>query len=149
MIVINNATHSNDNINNKHNRAMEGDEEASCCRRGGGVIAFHNGNMLLVEDPYFAHTLHSLSSSTPCGSSSSFSLTLLDSIGLLLLCTDLIFAYLTVGETVNVQLYDPELGAMILSSKWSSMLALTCLGGVQRHHNQQGTGSGQWMEITE
>ncbi len=105
--------------------SMRRDEEASCCCRGGGVIAFHNENMLLVEDPYFVHTLHSLSSSAPCGNSLSSSATLFDSIGLLLLCTDLICAYLTVWEMVNVQLYDPELGAMIMSSKWLSMLALT------------------------
>ncbi len=129
IAVIDNAANSNDNMNNKCNHAMEGDEEASCGRRGGGVIAFHNRNMLLVDDPYFAYTLRSLSSSASCSNSLSSSSTLFDSIGLLLLCTDFIFAYLIAWEMANVQLYDPELGAMLLSSKWLSMLALTCMGG--------------------
>ncbi len=146
MAVINYAANSNDNenVNNKHDRSMEGDEEASCCHRGGGVIAFHNGNTLLVADPYFAHTLCSLSSSAPCGNSLSSSSTLFDSIGLLLFCTDLIFVYLKVRETANVQLYDPELGTMILSSKWSSMLTLTYPGGCVAITTKWAV---QWMKI--
>ncbi len=45
------------------------------------------------------------------------------------MCTDLIFAYLLVWDRSNVQLYNHELGAMILSSNWLSTLALMCPGG--------------------
>ena len=92
------------------------------------MIAFHNGNALSEEDPYFPHTRPS-SYSDPDVESSSSSPSSFDSIRSLLSRTDLIFAYSTVWETSKVRPYDPTLGAMVLSSKWSSALASTCRDG--------------------
>ena len=127
-----------DDVDDERERATGGndDDDASRRRGGGGTIAFHNGNALSEEDPYFAHTRRSSSSSssttTTAGgdeSSSSPSTSSFDSIRSLLSRTDLLFAYSTVWETSKVRPFDPELGAMVLSSKWSSTLASTCKEG--------------------
>jgi hypothetical protein len=124
----------------ERDRATGGDDDDDASSRsgGGGTIAFHNGNALSAEDPYFPHTRRSSSSyyttttTTTTGgdeSSSSPSTSSFDSIRSLLSRTDLLFAYSTVWETSKVRPFDPELGAMVLSSKWSSTLASTCKEG--------------------
>ncbi|KAL7532513.1 hypothetical protein ACHAWF_004160 [Thalassiosira exigua] len=85
---------------------------------GGGddrhpTMSFHNGNALPVEDPYYA----------PTDPSSA------DAIRALLSKTDLLFAYSTVWETDPVRPFDPDLGAMVLSKKWSGTLAASCPRG--------------------
>lgn len=85
---------------------------------GGRIIGFHNGNVLHQD------SIGSPSSST--SSSPTFSSSSINSIRLQLSQTNLLFAYSTVWETSR---FDPELGAMILSSKWSNKLASACSDG--------------------
>jgi len=82
--------------------------------KGDSSIAFHNGNALLVKDPYYSH---STSEDTT------------NSIQSLLSKTDLLFAYSTVWETDPIQPFDPKLGAMVLAPKWSQTLARLCPNG--------------------
>ena len=116
--------------------AVDGDDKVD--NDGGRIISFHNGNALSSEDPYFTnkrprtstssdHTKddESSSSSAPSPTYSST----YDSIRSLLSRTDLIFAYSTVWETSKIRPYDTNLGAMVLSSKWSRTLASTCKDG--------------------
>ena len=77
------------------------------------VMAFHNGNALPIEDPYYA----------PSSARSD------EEIRTLLSETDLLFAYSTVWETNAAQPFHPEMGAMILSPKWSATLAELCPKG--------------------
>ena len=81
------------------------------------IIAFHNGNALLMDDPYYAHTQEDQNSSQH------------SAIRSLLSETDLLFAYSTVWETNPARPFDPELGAMMLSPKWSETLASLCPDG--------------------
>ena len=80
-------------------------------------IKFHNGNALLVEDPYFPTQSNDGSSSNN------------QSIQSLLAETTLLFAYSTVWETDPSIQFDPDLQAMILSPKWSQTLAELCPNG--------------------
>lgn len=85
---------------------------------GGQIIAFHHGNALSQD------SIGSPSSST--SSSPTFSSSSINSIQSQLSQTNLLFAYSTVWETSR---FDPGLGAMILSSKWSNTLASACSNG--------------------
>lgn len=76
-------------------------------------ISFYNGNVLAGKDPYFLNTQ-----------------TDNDTIQSILSEANLLFAYSTVWETDSAQSFNPELGAMVLSSKWSQRLASTCQNGV-------------------
>jgi len=76
-------------------------------------LSFYNGNVLPGKDPYFQTTQ-----------------TDNDTIQSILSQADLLFAYSTVWETDSAQSFNPELGAMVLSSKWSQALASTCQNGV-------------------
>jgi len=89
---------------------------------GGSEIAFHNGNALPIEDPYYTRTNAQQSGSSDDDDDHS-------SIQSLLSRTDLLFAYSTVWETDPIRPFDPELGAMVLSSKWSQTLASSCRNG--------------------
>jgi hypothetical protein len=80
----------------------------------GSQIVFHNGNALPVEDPFFQFSQST--DDTPA-------------IQTLLSRTSLLFAYSTVWETDPTQQFHPELGAMILSPKWSQTLASQCQNG--------------------
>ena len=82
-------------------------------------IMFHNGNALLVEDPYFT-----TQSTEDINKDDSVALN--HSIQSLLSETKLLFAYSTVWETDPTLPFDPDMGAMILSPKWSQTLALLC-----------------------
>ena len=79
-------------------------------------IQFHNGNAILSQDPYYKSTVEDSDTSRSC-------------IQSLLAKTSLIFAYSTVWETDSLQPFNEELGAMILSPKWSKTLASTCHNG--------------------
>ncbi|KAL3815775.1 hypothetical protein ACHAXA_001669 [Cyclostephanos tholiformis] len=126
-----------DMMTNNTDDAAQGDDKVD--DDGGRIITFHNGNALSLEDPYFAHNrpLSSTSSnhldddksSTSSSSSPPSHLSTFDSIRSLLSRTDLIFAYSTVWETSKIRPYDTNLGAMVLSSKWSRTLASTCKDG--------------------
>ena len=83
------------------------------------IIAFHNGNALSQE------SIRSPSSSTSSSISFSSSSSI-NSISSQLSQTNLLFAYSTVWETSR---FDPVLGALILSSKWSNTLASACSNG--------------------
>ena len=72
-------------------------------------LSFYNGNVLLGNDPYFQETESDN-----------------DTIQTILSEANLLFAYSTVYA---VQSFNPELGAMVLSSKWSQTLAKTCQNG--------------------
>ena len=87
--------------------------DSSSDESSSSLIEFHNGNALPEEDPYYALTPSSTS----------------NAIQSLLSRTDLLFAYSTVWETNAVQPFHPELGAMILSEKWSKTLASICPNG--------------------
>jgi len=76
-------------------------------------ISFYNGNVLPGIDPYFQNTL--------CDN---------DTVQSILSEANLLFAYSTVFETDSLQSFNPALGAMVLSSKWSQTLASTCQNGV-------------------
>ena len=86
-------------------------------------IELHNGNALLVEDPYFPKQL-----STVDGSSNESDMSH-ESIQSLLSQTTILFAYSTVWETDSIQPFNPEVQAMVLSSKWSQTLASLCPNG--------------------
>ena len=81
-------------------------------------ITFHQGNALLVEDPYFPSRSNSdvIHDSTKSQKS----------IRSVLSRATLLFAYSTVWETDH---FDPNLQAMILSRKWSQTLASLCQDG--------------------
>ncbi|KAL7487139.1 hypothetical protein ACHAW6_012740 [Cyclotella cf. meneghiniana] len=83
-------------------------------------IEFHNGNALLVDDPYFS-TAKDRKHDNP--------LTNRNSIQSVLSEATLLFAYSTVWETDPSRAFDPELQAMILSPKWSQTLASLCPSG--------------------
>jgi hypothetical protein len=83
-------------------------------------IAFHNGNALLVEDPYFP-----LQSSDGSDDNAEVS----KEIQSIISQSTLVFAYSTVWETDPVKPFDPDLQAMILSPKWSQTLAGLCPSG--------------------
>lgn len=76
-------------------------------------ISFYNGNVLPGIDPYFQNTQSEN-----------------DTVQSILSQANLLFAYSTVWETDAAQSFNPELGAMVLSSKWSQTLASTCQNGV-------------------
>ena len=76
-------------------------------------ISFYNGNVLPGIDPYFQNTQADN-----------------DTVQSILSQANLLFAYSTVWETDSAQSFNPELGAMVLSSKWSQTLASTCQNGV-------------------
>ncbi len=82
-----------------------------------GVISFYNGNTLHTTteevNPYFQN---------PQSDN--------DTVQSVLSQANLLFAYSTVWETDSAQSFNPELGAMVLSSKWSETLASTCQNGV-------------------
>ena len=80
-------------------------------------IVFHNGNALLVDDPYFSFA------------KDDNTLTTRNSIQSVLSRATLLFAYSTVWETDPSQAFDTELQAMILSPKWSQALASLCPPG--------------------
>lgn len=86
-------------------------------------IAFHNGNALLVDDPYYPKNTHGASSSQEADTTTE------DNIQSILSNTNLLFAYSTVYETNKAQPFNPELQAMILSPKWSQTLASVCSEG--------------------
>jgi hypothetical protein len=88
-------------------------------------IVFHNGNALLSQDPYYKSTTIQSSQDEEEDSNTSNSC----SIQSLLSKTSLIFAYSTVWETDSLQPFNKELGAMVLSPKWSKTLASTCHNG--------------------
>ena len=78
------------------------------------VISFFNANVLPEEtNPYFQN---------PQSDN--------DSVRSVLSEANILFAYSTVWETDAAQSFHPELGAMVLSSKWSETLATTCQNGV-------------------
>ncbi|KAL7453385.1 hypothetical protein ACHAWC_005067 [Mediolabrus comicus] len=76
-------------------------------------ISFYNGNALRGEDPYFQDTESDD-----------------ETIQSILSEANLLFAYSTVWETDSSQSFNPELQAMVLSSKWSKSLAAVCQDGV-------------------
>lgn len=76
-------------------------------------ISFYNGNALGGEDPYFQDTASDD-----------------ETIQSILSEASLLFAYSTVWETDSSQPFNPELQAMVLSSKWSKSLAAVCQNGV-------------------
>mmetsp|Transcript_4502 Transcript_4502/g.6887 ORF Transcript_4502/g.6887 Transcript_4502/m.6887 type:complete len:320 (-) Transcript_4502:364-1323(-) len=76
-------------------------------------ISFYNGNVLPGIDPYFQNTQADN-----------------DTVQSIMSQANLLFAYSTVWETDSAQSFNPELGAMVLSSKWSQTLASTCQNGV-------------------
>lgn len=76
-------------------------------------ISFYNGNVLPGIDPYFQNTQSDN-----------------DTVQSILSQANLLFAYSTAWETDSDQSFNPELGAMVLSSKWSQTLASTCQNGV-------------------
>ena len=88
-------------------------------------IVFYNGNALLCQDPYYKSTTMQSSQDGEEDSNTSSSC----SIQSLLSKTSLIFAYSTVWETDSLQPFNKELGAMVLSPKWSKTLASTCHNG--------------------
>lgn len=77
------------------------------------IISFYNGNALGGEDPYFQDTESDD-----------------ETIQSILSEANLLFAYSTVWETDSSQSFNPELQAMVLSSKWSKSLASVCQNGV-------------------
>lgn len=78
------------------------------------TISLYNGNALIGrKDPYFHKTQSDK-----------------NTIQSILSQANLLFAYSTVFETDSAQSFNPELQAMVLSSKWSKSLALTCQNGV-------------------
>ncbi|KAL9184770.1 hypothetical protein ACHAXT_012740 [Thalassiosira profunda] len=81
----------------------------------GSRIGFHNGNALLTEDPYYNQSPSSDATHA--------------NIRSLLSQTDLLFAYSTVWETNPSRPFDPELGAMVLSPKWSKAFSELCPEG--------------------
>ena len=85
-------------------------------------IVLHNGNALLVEDPYFPIQ------STTDGDSNESNISH-ESIQSLLAETTLLFAYSTVWETDSIQPFDPDIQAMVLSPKWSQTLTSLCPNG--------------------
>jgi hypothetical protein len=85
-------------------------------------IVFHNGNALLVEDPYFPSATEDVESNNNNAATNK-------SIQSLLSHTTLLFAYSTVWETDIAQPFNPDLQAMILSPKWSQTLASLCPNG--------------------
>ena len=87
-------------------------------------IQFHNANAILSQDPYYKST--TIQSSQDDEEDSYTSRSCIQS---LLAKTSLIFAYSTVWETDPLQPFNEELGAMILSPKWSKTLASTCHNG--------------------
>ena len=87
-------------------------------------IQFHNANAILSQDPYYKFTTMQSSQDDEEDSDTSSSC-----IQSLLAKTSLIFAYSTVWETDPLQPFNEELGAMILSPKWSKTLASTCHNG--------------------
>ena len=84
------------------------------------TIALHNGNALLVDDPYY---------NLPKVGGEDESTSTHSTIQSLLSKTDVLFAYSTVWETNSAQPFNPELQAMILSPKWSQTLATICSNG--------------------
>ena len=79
-------------------------------------ISFYNGNVLHTTEetnPYFQN---------PQSDN--------DTVQSVLSQANLLFAYSTAWETDSAQSFNPELGAMVLSSKWSETLAATCQNGV-------------------
>lgn len=72
-------------------------------------LSFYNGNVLLGHDPYFQET------ESDNGTIQS-----------ILSEANLLFAYSTVWEAES---FNPDLGAMVLSSKWSQTLAKACQNG--------------------
>lgn len=99
---------------------IDEDEEGDNASSGSSCqISFHNGNALPVQDPYFTRTT---------GSQEQQQRTDVE-IQSLLSRTDLIFAYSTVWETDSLNPFNPDLQAMVLSSKWSSTLAESCKSG--------------------
>eukprot|EP00804_Cyclotella_cryptica_P002730 CCRYP_009641-RA/>CCRYP_009641-RA protein AED:0.22 eAED:0.22 QI:10/1/1/1/0/0/2/481/437 len=83
-------------------------------------IEFHNGNALLVDDPYFPSAKDGKHGDN---------VTTRTSIQSVLSQATLLFAYSTVWETDPSQPFNPELQAMILSPKWSQALASLCPRG--------------------
>jgi len=85
-------------------------------------VTFHNGNALLVDDPYFAqHNAqddnHDVNENRK------------NSIQSILSQAKLLFAYSTVWETDSMQPFHQDMQAMILSPKWSQTLASLCPRG--------------------
>ena len=86
------------------------------------TIALHNGNALLVDDPYY-------NLPTAVGEDETTTTSTHSTIQSLLSKTNILFAYSTVWETNSIQPFNPELGCLILSPKWSSTLAEVCSNG--------------------
>jgi hypothetical protein len=86
----------------------------------GSKIALHNGNALLVDDPYFP-----LPSTGETEGNTDANKVIQSTLSQ----STLVFAYSTVWETDPIQPFDPDLQAMILSPKWSQTLAGLCPNG--------------------
>ena len=108
----------------KESREIDGDDNDSQ-----QIIAFHNGNALLVDDPYLELSNNNNNNNNNSNNSDSSPSIMIQS---LLSKTDILFAYSTVWETNSVQQFNPELQAMILSPKWSETLAHCVPVGVSR-----------------
>jgi len=89
------------------------DNNASSSAEESSQLTFYNGNVLPGKDPYFQNTQSDN-----------------DTIQSILSQANLLFAYSTVWETDSAQSFNPDIGAMVLSSKWSQTLASTCQNGV-------------------
>lgn len=85
-------------------------------------VSFHNGNALLVDDPYFAQQN---AQDDYCDVNDSRK----NSVKSTLSHAKLLFAYSTVWETDSMQPFHPDMQAMILSPKWSETLASLCPRG--------------------
>ncbi|KAL7466683.1 hypothetical protein ACHAXS_006977 [Conticribra weissflogii] len=98
--------------------SCQGGTEGKICSQ----VMFHNGNALLVDDPYFTQqyvqddNYHKHEDRN-------------NSIRSILSQTNLLFAYSTVWETDSMQPFHPDMQAMILSPKWSETLASLCPRG--------------------
>ncbi|KAL7440818.1 hypothetical protein ACHAXM_007494 [Skeletonema potamos] len=88
------------------------DNNASSSAEESSQLTFYNGNVLPGKDPYFQNTQSDN-----------------DTIQSILSQANLLFAYSTVWETDSAQSFNPDIGAMVLSSKWSQTLASTCQNG--------------------
>mmetsp|Transcript_24227 Transcript_24227/g.52258 ORF Transcript_24227/g.52258 Transcript_24227/m.52258 type:complete len:381 (+) Transcript_24227:123-1265(+) len=96
--------------NDGSNSVKEQENHGSGTGSSSQTIAFHNGNALLVDDPYYEHANN-------------------NNIQSLLSQTNILFAYSTVWETNTLEPFQPELQAMILAPKWSTTLASLCSNG--------------------